>query len=51
MAYVVQGYISGFAQFGNPNADDALYWPMFGRKYYYLDRQHFGLHFWEGRFY
>jgi carboxylesterase type B len=31
IAYVVQGYISRFAQFGNPNGDDAPHWPVFGK--------------------
>jgi carboxylesterase type B len=31
IAHVVQGYLSRFAQFGNPNGDDAPYWPIYGK--------------------
>lgn len=30
IAHVVQGYISRFAQFGDPNGDDTPYWPVYG---------------------
>jgi carboxylesterase type B len=28
---VYQGYISRFAQFGEPNGDDTPYWPVYGK--------------------
>lgn len=31
IAYTVQGYISRFAQFGDPNGDNAPYWPVYGK--------------------
>jgi carboxylesterase type B len=31
IAYVYQGYISRFAQFGNPNGNDTPYWPIYDK--------------------
>jgi carboxylesterase type B len=31
IAFAYQGYISRFAQFGEPNGDDTPYWPVYGK--------------------